>query len=137
MKQEELQQKYIQLQLLDKQIRELQQQIQLFDSQAAEIQSIIASIGEFKDVSKGTEILVPISSGIFARAKLEENKDLLMNVGSNVVVNKNFDDAKKLLSDQLDKVKKLQDEWTDELTKLANKALPLQEEINKSLQESE
>ena len=120
----------MQLQVMDSQIKEMHQQLQVFQTQTEEIKNIITGLDDFKEVKQGTSILVPLSSGIFARAALEENKSLLMNVGAGVVVNKNIDDVKKLLSQQIDKLMKLQEGMTMELNKLASKALPLQEEIN-------
>lgn len=130
MKKEEIQEKYLQLQMLDKQIKEMHRQLQLFKKQGQEITGTVNSLDEFKKTKRETPILVPISSGIFAKAKLEKSSELLMNVGSDVVVSKNVDDAKELLSKQVEKIKKLQEQLSAEINSLVVKAVPLQEEVN-------
>ena len=126
-----IQQKYAEFQMLDKQIKEMYQQLQQFESQGEEIGTIINGLSSFKDIKPGSKVLVPISSGIFAKATIDNSEELMMNVGSGVVVNKNLEDAKKLLAEQIAKVEKIKEKMTKEINNLVEKAVPMQEELRK------
>ncbi|MFH2027912.1 MAG: prefoldin subunit alpha [Nanoarchaeota archaeon] len=134
MSDDELQEKYMQLQMMNKQIQELQQQMEMFGQQGQEIRNIVNGLEDFKDVKEGTSILIPLSSGIFARAKLENNKKLLMNVGNGVIVDKSIDEAKKLLLEQIEKVNRLEEHMTKEINNIANSAIPIQEELHRLIE---
>ena len=99
-KEEEKQQKYLQLQMLDQQIKQVQQYLQTFDQQLVEIRNVISSLKELSKLKKGDQILAPLASGIFVKAKLEDNNEVRVNVGTNIVVTKNIEDAVKMLQEQ-------------------------------------
>jgi len=130
-KEMEIQQKYMEFQMLDKQIKEMYQQLQQFETQGEEIGTIITGLSSFKDIKPGTKVLVPISSGIFAKATIDSSDELLMNVGSGIVVNKGLEDAKKLLAEQIEKVENIKQKMTKEINSLVEKAVPMQEELSK------
>jgi prefoldin alpha subunit len=99
-KKESEQNKYIQLQMIDQQARQLQQYLQTFDQQLLEIRSVITSLNELAKLKKGDSMLAPIANGIFVKAKLEESKEVRVNVGNNTVVTKSVEGAIKMLEDQ-------------------------------------
>lgn len=95
------QQAYMELQMLDGRIRQLQQQVQILRQQGEEVESIKSNLTETSKTKKGNTILVPLANGIFARAKIEDVDNLLVNVGAGTVVTKNLEDTKRMLDDQL------------------------------------
>ena len=99
-KEEEKQQKYLQLQMLDQQIKQMQQYLQTFDQQLVEIRNVITSLKELSKLKKGDQILAPLASGIFVKAKLENNNEVRVNVGTNTVVTKSVENAVKMLQEQ-------------------------------------
>ncbi len=129
MTQDELQQKYVQLQLLDQQIKQVQQQIQAIAKQLNDVVYSIQSLEEFKNVKPGTEVFVPIVTGIFAKAELKDAKNVNINVGSNVAVNKDLDDAKKLLEEQLTELENIRLKLSNDAQKMIAQAQLLQTEI--------
>lgn len=130
-KQQEIQQKYMELQVLGQQINQMQKQIQLLENQSIELTLVEQGLEDIKNVKIGTKILVPISSGIFVKAELKDNEELLVNVGANVTVKKDIPSTKQLIKRQLDEIKKVQEETIVELQKLVIKANSIEEEINK------
>ena len=86
--QKELQKMYLELQLLDEQMKQIQKQITMLDEQLVELNNTIQALDDFNKTSVGSNILVPLSPGVFANAELKDNKELLVNVGSNIVVKK-------------------------------------------------
>jgi len=97
---ESLQERYMELQMLDQQIRQLQKYLQSFDQQLVEIKSVIVAIKDFGSLKKGDVILAPIANGVFVKARLEDASHLRINVGSNVVVTKSINEAVSLLEAQ-------------------------------------
>ncbi|HLC50162.1 MAG TPA: prefoldin subunit alpha [Candidatus Nanoarchaeia archaeon] len=120
---------YMEYQMLEQGIKQLQKQLEMVTQQIMEVASTSSSLDDFKKTKEGTEILVPVSSGIFARASLKDSSELLVNVGSGVVVKKTVEDAKKLLEGQLNEMQKVQKHMVDELEKMANKAESLEKQL--------
>ena len=125
-----LQEHYLKLQFLHEQIKEMEKQTQLFNNQVVELTLTTQNLNDFKNLKQGTEILVPVNQGIYAKAELKNNKDLLVNVGSNVSVKKNIEDTKKLISNQIEEIKKLQEQMVLNLQKLTLQASSIEKEIN-------
>lgn len=130
-KREELQQKHQQLQMIDQQLQILQQQGQLVEKQSVELQMVEQALEEFKHVKEGGEILVPLSSGIYAKGTLQSNKGLIANVGAGVAVEKSVDGVKKMITEQREEMEKMQKEIAENLQKLATEGVQLQETIQK------
>ena len=89
------------------------------------------SLEDAKDIEQGTEILVPLSSGIYAKAELKGNKNFIVNVGSNIALVKDIDSTKKLIESQIDEIKKLQENLITQLENSTAKAALLEHEISK------
>ncbi len=131
----ELQQKYVELQLLDEQIKEVQNHMVHFDQQISEVITVRNALEQLNDVRDGGDALVPIANGIFAKAKLFNLKELIVNVGANVAVEKSIDEAKKLLDEQSVEIQAIRARIAGQLDQLASKAQVLQAEMMKMMEE--
>lgn len=98
--QQNIQEKYLEYQMLEQQIKQLQEQLQTVAKQLEELEGIRDAIQRIEKTPHGTEVLVPMSSGIFLKTTLQETTHLLVNVGDNVVVPKSFSDALSLIKKQ-------------------------------------
>ena len=116
-------------QMIEQHTKQLQQHLEMAQQQIMEIAMTLNSLDEFKSIKAGKEIFVPINSGIFAKATIKDTSELLVNVGSGVVVLKDVDGAKKLISGQLEEVKKAQKQIIDQLEQLAYRASQIEEKI--------
>ncbi|MBI3033807.1 hypothetical protein HYY72_01480 [Candidatus Woesearchaeota archaeon] len=94
---EELQKKYLELQLMGKQIKSSQAQIEALDEQLEAMEQLLIYLDEFKRVKPGSEMLSAISEGIFVKSTLQSNAELVVNVGSDVAVTKTPDEAQELI----------------------------------------
>ena len=83
---EDVKEKYLELQMLNSQLQQLQQQIRNADMQSAEMDKISFAIEEAKSIKKGQEMLVPLGQGIFIKAKAEDASSVIMSVGADVAV---------------------------------------------------
>ena len=126
-----LQQKYLELQVIDQQMKQLQRQLQLIESQMMEVTMTKEALNELGAVSKGTEMLAPISGGIFVRANLADSNKLAVNVGAGTVVEKTIPEVIRIMEEQESEIRKTYNSLAEELQKLGEKALEIQEELSK------
>ncbi len=127
-KTESKQNKYVQLQMVDQQAKQLQQYLQTFDQQLLEIRSVITSLNEFAKLKKGDSILAPIANGIFVKAKLEDNHEVRVNVGNNTVVTKTIEGAVKMLEGQEAEINQYRSDVLAKFDELLKQAEALQKE---------
>ena len=130
-KQKELQEKYTEFQILNLQLQEIQKQMQNLDQQNIELEMTKQELDEFNKIKKGTDVLVSIEPGIFARAKLEDNENMLVNVGSGVVVDKNMKETKKLLEKQQDEINNLKNQLNLQVQQLLMKISLLKQDLER------
>jgi prefoldin alpha subunit len=138
-KEEKLKKLYLEFQILDQQIKQLEKQNIALNNQLMELMMTAQSLDDMKKTSEKTEILVPLSSGIYAKAELKDNKSFIVNVGANTALVKDTNSAKKMVEDQIDEIKKLQENLVNQLQAQSVKASSLEQEINKiasSIQDS-
>ena len=104
MTQEQLQQKYLQLQLTEQQIRQLQQQIMVLEQQILEFKTVEESLNNLSKTKNNTPLFSPLGLGMFLQTELKNNKEIIMNVGSKVIVKKPIIEAKEILKKQTKEV---------------------------------
>ena len=128
-KQQQLQQKYMELQMLDQQMKQMQKQVEAIEQQTSDIEEVKGSLDELATSTKGSDMWVPISNGIFLKAKLENNEKLAVNVGGNTVVLKDIPATKSMLDTQAQDMRKFQAELAGQFEKMAERAAALQSEL--------
>ncbi len=134
---QELQQKYVELQLLDRQIKELQQQIQIIDEQSLDFRVGVQGLSDIEKTQEGSEILVPVSNGIFAWATLTNSSEFLVSVGSNVMVVKSMVETRKLLDEKIATLSQYRDEIVLNLQQLDEQIRRLEAEVRKLMKSRE
>lgn len=130
-KQEKLKEKYMEMQMLDQQIKQAQKQIQMIEQQVNELNNVKQNLDNIKSVDEDTEVLSSISSGIFVKAKIGKADKLLVNVGADVMVEKDIDSTKELIDQQIKEMHNVQMQTDGEMQKLAQRASSLQNELAK------
>ena len=131
MEQNELQKRYMEYQMIDQNIKQLKEQMELADQQLIEIMAAIQSLDEFSSIKEGSEILVPVNNGIFAKAKLQKEDNLLVNVGGATIVNKSIEDTKKLIEKQKEEMEKIRKSISENINKLVEKASVIEKDLSK------
>lgn len=126
---EELQQKYVDLQILINQINQIQQQINAIQTQNVELRNLQLSLNDISNVKKDTEAYVPVGSNIFTKSKILDNKDFLVGVGSNVFVSKTLEETNSLIEAQMNELTKFLIELENQLNGLDLKGQELQKEL--------
>ncbi len=128
---ETLQKLYMEFQMLDQQIKHLEKQNESLASHLMELRATSQSLEEMEKVSNGTEILVPLSSGIYAKAELKDNSNFIVNVGANIALSKDTQSTKKIIEGQISEIKKLKESLMLQMRTQMQKAASLEEEIGK------
>ncbi|MBI2664590.1 prefoldin subunit alpha [Candidatus Woesearchaeota archaeon] len=99
MGEEEIKQKYLQLQMTAQNVREIQQQLEAVERKGKELEANIDSIADLKG-RKSAEMLSPISEGIFLKAQLKDERHLVVNVGAGVCVRKSAEEVRRMLQER-------------------------------------
>lgn len=127
------QEMYMEFQVIEQHIKQMQGQLEMATGQLMELNTTSGSLDEFKKISPGREIFVPLSSGIFANASIKDTSELLVNIGANVAVKKDVDSTKKLIQSQIEDVKNIQARIINELEKLSSHASQLETKLQSIL----
>ena len=121
---------YLKLQQAHHDLQQMQEHLQILERQQTELSFMDHSLGEFKGVKPGSEILVQLASGIFARAEVKSIEPLLVNVGAGVVVEKNLEETKRILKDQVADLQRVSLDMQQKFMSLVAEFQKLQEAKN-------
>jgi prefoldin alpha subunit len=135
-KEKELQEKFVEFQVVQQQIGQVQKQIQQLAAQKAEVENVQQSVSDLKEVKEGNEMLAPVCSGIFVKANMKNSDELLVNVGNNVVVKRNTEQVKEMLETQSSEIRNMEEQLTDSLQQLAGKAHDIEKELDVLIKEA-
>ena len=124
-----MQKKYTEFQMMQQQMQQIQQQLQQFDGQLQELENVIKALDDFKNLKEGSEMLVPLASGIFAYAELKDTKAVRVNVGSNVSVKKSIEDTALLVKHQIAEIGKYKEQLAGNFMTLNQQVHLLQQEL--------
>ena len=127
----EINEKYLEFQMLDQQTKQINQQLLNLDNQLLELQRIEENLGDIKKTKKNTELLVALGGGVFSKAELKDDNKVLMNVGSNIVVEKDIASSKKIIGHQIDQIKNVLVQLEQEFQLLAANTQTIQEDLQK------
>lgn len=127
--QKKAQQKYVELQMFDNQLKQIQKQVQTLENQAVEVEMILESLEEIKKVDKNSELLVPIANGIFAKAKMIDSENLIVNVGSGTAVTKKVDNTKDMLTSQVIEIRAAQEHLSIQFNSILERARQVEAEM--------
>ena len=101
-------------QMLEQQIMAIQQQLQAVEQTLIDMVSLNLGLDEIKT---NKEILAPVGTGIFAKAKLI-SEELVVGVGEKNYIKKSIPETKKLIQEQIKKLEKAKEELNNELDKI-------------------
>ena len=136
-KEKKAQELYMEFQMIEQHIKQLQGQLEVITNQLIELSTTRNSLEEFNKINMDKEVFVPLSSGIFAKAKIKDTSDLLVNIGANVVVKKDIDSTKKLIQNQIEEIKKIQRLMIDNMEKMTNHAAQLEMQLQSLISEGQ
>jgi prefoldin alpha subunit len=115
--QQEETQKMIAQQLMGQQLQQIEQQVEVIGSQIQELKNLKENLAELKNYDKRS-IHTPMGAGVFLESELKKPETVLLNVGAGVIVKKDTDSAIKIIGNQVEELKKIQEQMQNELKNL-------------------
>ncbi|MFH1849744.1 MAG: prefoldin subunit alpha [archaeon] len=131
----ELQERHMELQMLDQHAKQIQKQIETVDTQMGELLSVKQGLDELSAIKAGSETLVPISPGIFVKGIIKDAKKLIVNVGGNVAVKKTIPETQQLLEKQAQSIHDVRNQLVQQLQQVVEVVQIKQEEALKLIEE--
>ena len=131
---DEIKEKYLEFQTVQEQLQQLTEHVQQMNQQAAELEISINAIKELEKTPLQNEFLAPIANGIFVKGELKENSKLIINVGSNVTVERTPSEVIELLHKQRIEVLEQTAQAEAVVEQLSEYAMKLYKEVEKHVQ---
>ena len=113
--------KMAEMQMIEYQIRQMQQILENIDAQLNEVSSTKDALGEFGALKGTEEAFFPLANGIFVKGRLSDSKLVRMNIGSNVVVEKTIADAIIMMEKQYSEMNEYREQLVKQLNDLMQK----------------
>ena len=124
-----MEQKYIILQMIDAQIKELENEIGAIEQRSFDIINLRASLKSLSAVKSNSKSFAPLGYGIFTESEVKNTNHVLVNVGSGILVKKTIAEADELLGKQIGQIDNITLQLTQNLTSLATRAQQIEQEI--------
>ncbi|PLJ77147.1 prefoldin subunit alpha [Infirmifilum sp. SLHALR2] len=112
--------------LLTQLAEELQKEISLAQNLLVEVDATVATLKNISSLGDSREILIPISTGVYARAIINRQDKFLVSIGSNILVEKDLNDTLEFLKQRRDELQQLIERRVDELNKILQRLQQLQ-----------
>ncbi len=131
---QEMQQKVVLYQLLQKHMEELRQQKALLEQRFLEFETTRNALGDFRGKDE-KELLVPLGSGCYMAGKSAGQPELLVNIGANIMLKKPIPETTKLLEERVKEIQDLSANLESQLMNVAGQIGSLSEEFEKLQQQ--
>ncbi len=133
--QKELNEKYFEMQILEQQLKQVNQQLLSVDNQLLELQRIKDNLDDLAKTKKDTELLVALGGGVFSKAELKDNSTVLMNVGANIIIEKDIASSKEVINNQIGQMSDVVSQLEQEFQILAMNSQAIQLDLQKMIGE--
>lgn len=127
----QLEEYYMALRMINQQMKQAQKQMAMIEQQATDLEGTKEALEDLSKVEPGTEILVPVASGVFAKATLADASKLIVNIGANTSITKGLEDVKKIIEQQAEEIRKIESEIGSQIQAMANQAQMIEQEMNR------
>ena len=126
---EDLQNKYMEYQILVNNLKQLEQQFVMMEQHLNDLKGLDESLDSLIN-TKENEMFSAVGNGVFVKTELKDKDSVLVNIGAGVVVRKKIKDAKNLVIRQVDEVQNLVIQIQDDFNNLNNEISILKEELH-------
>ena len=126
---EEAREKYMEFQLLQQQLEQMQKYNEELESKLAEFIKTKESLNELNGIHEAGEMFVPLAQGIFTKAKVHGMDELLVNVGADIAVTKSIPEVVDLIERQMKELAEIKEHLDENALKITERLNKLVEEI--------
>jgi prefoldin alpha subunit len=115
---QEIRQALATLDMYKAQAESLAEQQQIVSFSLEEYSRARETLGKWKDAAEGAELLVPVGGNSFVHAKVANNQNALVGIGSGVTVERSLDEAIKTLETRINELAEASKKLAESLTML-------------------
>jgi prefoldin alpha subunit len=131
---EELQRRYVHLQILKQQLNAMVEEKNALNEKAAELTTTVDALNKLEDVKKGEEIWSSLGSGAFVRSDIKDVSDVLVAVGAGVVVKETRERGITIIKGRFEELQKLDQELVAEINKFAEQVQRLESQLKHAVE---
>ena len=129
-KEDELQKKIIQFQILESTFRVFQERLESFSQTLEDMLKTKAALEEF-DLKKSSNALISIGSGNFVFGKVDDSQDVVVSIGGGVAIKKKKADAINILDGRIKENEKLMQDAGEKASNIYMQLQKLEVDIGK------
>ena len=115
------------LEKASQQSREIEEKLKVVEQQVAELESFRVSLDALKN-SDEKEILASLGRGVFVKSDIKDEK-FFVDVGSGILVRKNAEESRRIVSEQIDKLNEMRIQLIAENESIGNELKLLAEKV--------
>ena len=123
---DEMQQKYLELNLLDSQMKQFQEQIRAVEEQLMQLAVSMQAVSEIEKIEGKSEVLIPITDGVFAKGAISDAKSLIVSIGAGTCVTKTPEETRKMLQEKMEELREYSRQLSLQLDKLSASAMKIE-----------
>ncbi len=127
-----MQAKLMELEMLKQQMGQLERQGQEANAKLMDVSAALQSLEDLGKADDKTEAFVPIGSGIFTKATLDGSGKVVVNVGSNIALEKPVSEARKMMEEMKTNYESMIKEVEDSMGKYQSEAQRIYMELEKA-----
>ena len=123
---QELQKRYMTLQILKQQLTAMAEEKSALASKIDEISMTTEALKKLESIKKGEEIWSTMGSGAFVRSDIKDTDNVLVAAGAGIVVKETRQRGIEILSGRLDELRKIDEQLAVEITKFGTQVQRLE-----------
>ena len=135
--QHELQEKYMELQILKQQINSYVEQKQAVDEKVGELSSTIDALKSLPAVKKGEEMWSSLGSGTFVRSDIKDVEKVLVAIGAGIVTKETLPKAIEILESRAKELNNISEEIVKQANSLVERINELEPQFEKLAEEQQ
>lgn len=128
-KEEKIKEFYIRYQMLKQQLNGLISQKSLLEKNIEMIRETIENINDISSIKEGQQIFSSVGSGVYVKAELKDCKNVIINIGSEIMIEKPIPQAILILEKKIEEIKKLIEEINKQITIFEKEIEKIEKEI--------
>ncbi|MBT6402632.1 prefoldin subunit alpha [Candidatus Woesearchaeota archaeon] len=117
--------------MLEQSLAHLNQKKASIENQMNEFVSLQESLDSLKNSKDNSPMFSPLGSGVFIKSELKDSKNVLVNIGSNIAIERTVDDSKELVEKQMTELRGILIKLESEIGKGLEKGNALSAELAK------
>ena len=127
---DEMRQLLVEIRFLESSSRVLQSRLDIVTAALSETLTAIQTLEGTKGRAGDSEILIPIGSGSFVKARIADPQSIIIGVGAGVCIEKPIEDSMKDLRVRSSELEKARASVTQQLGQVLNRAEDYREHLN-------